>query len=81
MNTVTTPRTELIQDARCRERIGKRAFISYRRADGHLTKRMVKVINVKDDKMTVWCQKRDGMRQFKLRGIEEIVPLELNEFY
>lgn len=81
MNTVTTPRIDLTQDARCRERIGKRAFISYRRADGHLTKRMVKVINVKNEKMTVWCEKRNGLRQFKLRGIEEIVPLALNEFY
>jgi hypothetical protein len=55
--------------------IGTRLFIEYRKADRTMTERIVKIINIKGENVTVWCEKRGGLRTFKLSGFLTFVPL------
>jgi len=69
MNQTTTIRTTL------EELSGKRAFLEYRKADGTLTERTVKVIRTRDEKVTVWDEGRGGLRSLLLRGVLSVHPL------
>ena len=54
---------------------GKRVFMEYQKANGTRTERIVKIIRVKDRKVTVWCETRNGLRSFNLSGIGNLLPL------
>lgn len=54
---------------------GRRVFMEYTKANGQRTERTVKIVRVKDRKVTVWCEKRNGLRSFNLSGIGSLMPL------
>lgn len=54
---------------------GKRVFMEYTKANGQRTERVVKIIRVKDRKVTVWCEKQNGLRSFNLNGVGNLMPL------
>jgi predicted DNA-binding transcriptional regulator YafY len=67
--------------ARIEKLVGKRAFVAYRKANGKLSTRTVKFIKLMGSNVTVWCERREAMRTFKLGGFEKIVKLGANEIW
>lgn len=54
---------------------GKRVFMEYTKANGKQTERIVKIIRVRDRKVMVWDETKNGLRSLSLNGVGNLMPL------